>query len=60
MLIVESVIKISLEEGRPLLSGSAEAKAHSSSSSLFAGSVAGAGPDAVGLMKSNIDEVAED
>jgi hypothetical protein len=58
---VESVIIMSLEEGRPLLSGSADAKAHSSSSS-FVGAETGVGPglDDVGLMKSNIDEGAED
>jgi hypothetical protein len=57
--MVESVITISLDEGRPLLSGRADAKAHSSSSS-FEGAGAEVLAGCVGLIKSNIDEVAED
>lgn len=60
MLMVESVITMSLDEGRPLLSGSAEVKAHSSSSSLFVGTGAEVFAGGVGLMKSNMDEVVED
>lgn len=51
---------MSLDEGRPLLSGSAEAKAHSSSSSLLGGAGAEVLAGGVGLMKSNMDEVVED
>lgn len=60
MLMVESVITMSLDEGRPLLSGSAEAKAHSSSSSLLGGAGAEVLAGGVGLMKSNMDEGVED
>jgi hypothetical protein len=54
MLMLESVITISFDEGRPLLSGSADENAHSSSSFVAGGALAGGGA----LAKSNIDAEA--